>query len=226
MKLEPMNPLPPVTSSFTSLPARHVPDLRARVVTRQPALLAHRWPGREMDVGEANDPARRRREVPYAMRAPGRDAHEARGAGAEGEPHTCAFGLRALPHVEQDQEHPVGRRHVPDVGLALMEMERLDRSGLDLTVVDLTEREARNRLGMTVRQACQLGHASPVVRKSLELDDLDAVDRGRRAVGLDLECALGSGREVHRVSPDLTARTRPGATGTARTNCPSSDARC
>src|SRR5437867_6860332 len=109
MKLEPMNPLPPVTSSFTSLPARHVPDLRARVVPRQPALVAHRWLGREMDVGEVNDPARRRREVPNAMRDPGRDAHEARGAGAEGEPHTCAFGLRALPHVEQDQEHPVGR---------------------------------------------------------------------------------------------------------------------
>src|SRR2546425_6534271 len=61
MKLEPMNPLPPVTSSFTSLPARHVPDLRARVVPRQPALVAHRWLGREMDVGEVNDPARRRR---------------------------------------------------------------------------------------------------------------------------------------------------------------------
>src|SRR2546428_8574464 len=163
MKWERMNPLPPVTSSFTSLPARHVPDLRARVVPRQPALVAHRWLGREMDVGEVNDPARRRREVPYAMRDPGRDAHEARGAGAEGEPHTRAFGLRALPHVEQDQEHPVGRRHVPDVGLALMEMERLDRSGLDLTVVDLTEREARNRLGMAVRKAGQLGNPSPSV---------------------------------------------------------------
>src|SRR6059036_850265 len=93
-----------------------------------------------------------------------------------------------------------------------MEMKRLDRSGLDLTVVDLTEREARDRLGMTVRQARQLGHASPVVRKSLELDDLDPVDRGRRAVGLDLECALGGGREVHRVlrsyGSDSTRRNR------------------
>src|SRR2546427_11645287 len=102
MKLEPMNPLPPVTSSFTSLPARYVPDLRARVVPRQPALGAHRWLGREMDVGEVNDPARRRREGPNAMRDPRRDADEARGAGAGGEPAPCAFGLAALPHGAQE----------------------------------------------------------------------------------------------------------------------------
>src|SRR3989454_6449880 len=212
MKLEPMNPLPPVTSSFTSLPARHFPDLGARVVPRQPALVAHRRLGREMDIGEIDDPAGRRREVPHAVRDPWRNAHEAGGAGAEGEPHARAFGLRALSRVDQDQEHPVGRRHVPDIGLALMEVERLDRPGLDLAGVDLPQGEAGDRLRMAVRQTRQLGHASPVVGESLELDDLDAVDGGCRAVGLDPEGALGGGREVHRAprsyGSDSTRRNR------------------
>src|SRR2546422_8505775 len=212
MKLEPIKPLPPVTSSFTMLPSRHFPDLGARVVPRQPALVAHRGLCREMHVGEVDDPSGPRREVPDAVRDAGRDAHEARGAGPEGEPHAHAFGLSALPHVEQDHQHPVGRRYVPDVGLALVEVERLDRAGLDLAVVDLAHDEAGEGLGMAVRQARQLGHAPAVVREPLELDDLDAVDRRRRAVGLDLESTLGGGREVHRVprsyGSDSTRRNR------------------
>src|SRR6267142_2284837 len=158
MKLEPMNPHPPVTRSFTSLPANDFPDRDAR------------W-----------------------------DANQARGAGAEREAHARALGLRALPHVEQHQQHPIGRRHVPDVGLALVEVVRLDRAGLDLAVVDLAYGEAGERLGMALGQARRLGHAPAVVREPLELDDLDAVDAGRRTIGLDLKGALGGGREVHPV---------------------------
>src|SRR3990172_12784663 len=97
MKLEPMNPLPPVTSSFTALPARHVPDFRTRVVPRQPALVARRRFGREVDVGEVDDASRGRTEVPHAVGHAGWNANEARGARTEREPQPRPLGLRALP---------------------------------------------------------------------------------------------------------------------------------
>src|SRR5215831_5720295 len=141
------------------------------------------------------------------------------------EPHARALGLRALAYVEQDEQHPIGRRHVPDVGLALMEVERLDRAGLDLAVVDLAHFEALERLWVAAGQTRQLGHAPTVVGESLELDDLDTFDRRTGTVGLGLKGALGGGREVHEGS-DLTAQIRRGAADTARTSYPSSAGRC
>src|SRR5439155_5000266 len=77
----------------------------------------------------------------------------------------------------------------------------------------------------SVTETRQLGQRAAVVGESLELDELDAVDGRRGPVGLEVKGALGVGREFHRPDLDLTAPPRPGATGTARRNCPSSASR-
>jgi hypothetical protein len=58
-----------------------------------------------------------------------RDAHEAVLAVAEHEAHRLAFGRRAGAAVVQHQQQLVARRHVPDVGLAMVHVERLHRAG-------------------------------------------------------------------------------------------------
>src|SRR5437867_2409064 len=116
-------------------------------------------------------------------------------------------------------------RYVPDVGLAGVEVERLDRARSELAVVDLAQREPSDRRGPSVTEPRQLGQRATVVRESLELDELDAVDGRRGPVRLDVEGALGVRRQVHRLGLDLTAPSRPGATGTGRRSCPSSASR-
>src|ERR1700741_2898166 len=78
-----------------------------------------------------------------------------------------------------------------------MQMERLDRAGLDFAVVDLAHLEALERLRMSAGQPAELGHAATVVGEPLELDDLDAFDGRRGTVRLGLKGALGGGSEVH-----------------------------
>src|SRR5207245_10019148 len=58
----PMNPAPPVTSSFILAP-RDLPDVLAGEVPREPTLVARRRLGREVQVGEIDDASRRLREV-------------------------------------------------------------------------------------------------------------------------------------------------------------------
>src|SRR5207245_4271852 len=108
---------------------------------------------------------------------------------------------------------------------ALPILERLDRASGELAVVDLPQRETRDRRGPSVTETRQLGQRAAVVGESLELDELDAVDGRRGPVGLEVKGALGVGREFHRPDLDLTAPPRPGATGTARRSCPSSASR-
>src|SRR5439155_1576187 len=67
MKLLPMNPAPPVTSSFISAP-RHLPDVFAREVPRQTTLVARRRRRRGVQVGEMNDAAGALAEIAHAVR--------------------------------------------------------------------------------------------------------------------------------------------------------------
>src|SRR3989475_8089690 len=140
-----MKPLPPVTSSFNRLAPRHVPYVGARVVPRQTPLVARRGLGREMKIGEVDDPSRRCAEIPHAVGHPRWDAQQSRRTVTEHEPRAHALRLRALADVDEDDEHAVAWRHVPDVGLARVQVERLDRPGAELAVIDLSQRDARER---------------------------------------------------------------------------------
>src|SRR5438552_2798182 len=173
------------TSAGIALAPRHVPHVGARVVPRQSPLVARRGLRREMEIGEVDDPPGRLAEIPHTVGHTRRDAQEARRAVAQHEPHAYAFRLRALADVDEDDEQAVPRRHVPDVGLAGVEMERLDRARGELAVVDLPQRETRDRRGPSVTETRQLGQRAAVVGESLELDELDAVDGRRGPVGLE-----------------------------------------
>src|SRR5436309_992523 len=76
--------------------------------------------------------------------------------------------------------------------------------------------------GPPVTEPRQLGQRPSVIGKPLELDELDAGDGRSGPIGLHVEGALRLRGEFHRRRLDLTAPTRPGATGTARRSCPSS----
>src|SRR2546426_437972 len=82
MKLLPMNPAPPVTSSFILAP-RDLPDVLAGEVPREPTLVARRRLGREVQVGEIDDASRPLREVAHAVGDAGGDQEQARAAVAE-----------------------------------------------------------------------------------------------------------------------------------------------
>src|SRR5206468_13069900 len=146
---------------------------------RRPAVGAHRWLRLEVETGEVDDPAGCLPDIAHAMGNAGWDAQEPRRAVAQHEPHAHALRLRALTDVDEHDEHAVTRGHVPDVGLAGVEVERLDRARRLLAVVDLAQREPSDRRGPSVTEPRQLGQRAAVVRESLELDELDAVD-GRR----------------------------------------------
>src|SRR5207247_186477 len=88
-----MKPLPPVTSSFTRLTPRHVPDVGARVVPRQPPLVAHRGLRREVEIGEVDDPSGCLSDISHAMGDAGWDAQEPRRAVAQHEPPSSANRL-------------------------------------------------------------------------------------------------------------------------------------
>src|SRR5437867_13295703 len=110
-----MKPLPPVTSSFTRLTPRHVPDVGARVVPRQPPLVAHRGLRREVEIGEVDDPSGCLPDISHAMGDAGWDAQEPRRAVAQHEPHAHALRLRALTDVDEYAAHKVYRGHVSEV---------------------------------------------------------------------------------------------------------------
>ena len=86
---------------------------------------------------------------------------------------------------------------VPDVGLAEVNVIRLDDPGLHLAVVHLADGEARERRHPSVHQPRQLRHGATVVVMATELDHLDALDRPCGRVRLDLEHALGLGTQLH-----------------------------
>src|SRR5439155_762596 len=106
----------------------------------------------------------------------------------------------AAQHVEQDDQHAIGRWYVPDVRLSRVDVERLDDPRLDLAVVDLMDGEVAERLGAPGAETDELGEVAAVVAEALEIDELDAVDRLRWRVGLQLEGALGLGTQIHPVT--------------------------
>src|SRR5207244_13570006 len=78
MKVDPMKPAPPVTSSFIPLSAGDVPDLGPREVPGQPPLVAGGRLRREAEVREVDDVPGPRREVPRAVGHAGRDPEQPR----------------------------------------------------------------------------------------------------------------------------------------------------
>ena len=148
--------------------------------------------GRELHVDEVDDRGRRgRAQVLRAVGDAGRDAHQARVAVAEHEALHESLGRRALAHVGRDQGQLVGGRHVPHVGLALVQVEGLDRQRLHRAVVDLKAMEALQPLHQPVVQARELGHRAAVVVEALELHDLEPLDRAPGLVVLDGVPLLG-----------------------------------
>src|SRR5262245_12266674 len=101
MKLEPMKPAPPVTTSFTRSPSSTstlggFPDIRPGKVPRQPPFVTLRRLRREVEIREIDDPARGRRHVAKAVGHPWRNPKEPGGAVTEHESHAHAFGPRAF----------------------------------------------------------------------------------------------------------------------------------
>src|SRR5262249_10583165 len=155
MKLEPMKPAPPVTTSFTRAPSSTstlggFPDVRPGKVPRQPPFVTLRRLRREVQIREIDDPARGRRDVAQAVGHARRDPKEPGRPVAEHHTHASTFGPRALPNVEQNDQHAIGRRHVPDIRLSRVDVERLDHARLDLAVVDLTDGTVPERPGAAV----------------------------------------------------------------------------
>src|SRR6266849_3333464 len=152
-----MKPAPPVTRIFTvGLSAHDVPDARPREIPRQPSLVGLGGGRLELRVDEIDDPPPRGREVLHAMRHARRNTHEARGAVAQDEP----------------PRHLLRGRDEPDVRLIPMDVEGLDRAGLELTVVDLLDLEARETCVDTVAEAPQFCEVPAVVSEALEVDQL------------------------------------------------------
>jgi hypothetical protein len=84
-----------------------------------------------------------------------------------------ALGGRALAHVGEHQQQLVRGRHEPHVGLALVQVEGLDRQRLQHAVVHLPHHEAGELLVHAAVEAAQLGHRAAVVVEALELDDFE-----------------------------------------------------
>ena len=133
----------------------------------------------------------------------GGDAHQARVPVPEdvapNDPRAGGIGA----HIGQHQEELVPGGHIPDIGLTLVEVEGLDRQGLDDAVIDLAHLEARHAGQGTALEAAELGHRSAVVVEALESHELDALDRGAGSVVLDAARRRGRGIEV---DPGLLAR--------------------
>src|SRR5206468_8943892 len=104
--------------------------------------------------------------------------------------------------------HAIGRRNEPDVGLARVQVERLDHARRHLAVVDLTHREVAEPGGAAVGQTRQLGHGAAVIGVARQLDQAHALDGGRTAVRLEVERALGLRREFHARYASSTSRRR------------------
>src|SRR5437870_608465 len=98
MKLLPMNPAPPVTSSFILAP-RDLPDVLAGEVPREPTLVARRRLGREVQVGEIDDASRPLREVAHAVGDAGGDQEQARAAPARSWRRCRRRGASAPPRA-------------------------------------------------------------------------------------------------------------------------------
>src|SRR3989304_3058341 len=197
-----MKPAPPVTRIFTGgLSPHDVPDARAGEAPRQSPLVALARGRLELHVDEIDDAPPRHREVLHAVRHSRRNAHEARGAVAQDEPARHLFRRRARSDVAPDPEHLVAGRDEPDVRLAPVDVEGLDRAGLHLAVVPLLDLEARKG-GVDARaEAPELREVPAVVREALEVDELDALDGRRRGVVLQRVGALGVVVEAHQRSP-------------------------
>src|SRR5262249_42481000 len=197
-----MKPAPPVTRIFTGgLSPHDVPDVRPGKVPRQPSLVGLGRGPAELHVDEIDDAAPGRREIFHAVRHPGRNAHEARGTVAQQEPARHVRGRRTGAHVEEDQEHLVPGRHEPHVRLPPMEVEGLDRTGLQLAVVDLLDLEPREAGVDALPEAPELGEVPAVVREALEVDQLHTLERRLGGGGLHRVSALGVVVEPHQTSP-------------------------
>src|SRR3990172_8250640 len=166
-----MKPAPPVTRIFTG------------------GLSPH-------DVPDA-----RAGEVPRQAPPAGGKARGARAPAPGDEPARHLFRRRARSDVEQHQEHLVAGRDEPDVRLAPVDVEGLDRAGLHLAVVHLLDLEARKG-GVDARaEAPELREVPAVVGEALEVDELDALDGRRSGVVLQRVGALGVVVEAHQTSP-------------------------
>src|SRR5207247_9537299 len=87
-----MKPAPPVTKIFTGgLSPQDVPDVRPGEVPGQPPLVSLDRGRAELHVDEIDDAVSGSREILHAVRHPGWNAHEARGAVAQ---HETAGALR------------------------------------------------------------------------------------------------------------------------------------
>src|SRR6266545_859294 len=197
-----MNPAPPVTRIFTGGLFPHgVPNARASEVPGQPPLVALARRGLELHVDEIDDAPPRCREVPHAVRHARRNAHEARGAVAQDEPARDLLRRRAGADVEQHQQHLVAGRNEPDVRLLPVDVEGLDRPGLQLAVVDLFDFEARKGGVDAVAEPAELSEAPAIVGEALEVDQLHALNGRFRGVVLHRVGALGVVVEAHQTSP-------------------------
>src|SRR6266849_4129733 len=197
-----MKPAPPVTRIFTAgLSPHDVPDARPGEVPGQPSLVGLGCGRAELHVDEVDDAPPRGREVLHAMRHARRNAHEARGAVAQDEPPRHLLRRRARADVEQHQQHLVRGRDEPDVRLPSVDVEGLDRAGLELAVVDLLDLEPREPGVDALPEAPQLGEVPAVVREALEVDQLHALDGRLGGVVLHRVGALGVVVEAHQTSP-------------------------
>src|SRR5262245_5926515 len=139
-----------------ALTADDFPDLGAEMIPRKATLVAI-LSRRELDVDEVENAAARRREVAASMRDARRDPHEAARAVADHEAHRRPLRARALAAIVQHQQKLVAGGHVPDVGLALVEVERLDGARVELRVVHLAHRESRELRVDPRVEAAELG---------------------------------------------------------------------
>src|SRR5258708_15904037 len=94
-----------------------------------------------MQGGEVDDASGGLAEIAHAMSDAGRDHEQTGGAVAEHDALAGVLRARAVAHVEQYHQHAVRRRHEPHVGLARVQVERLDGAGRYPAVVDLAPRE-------------------------------------------------------------------------------------
>src|SRR5262245_21486306 len=197
-----MKPAPPVTSIFTrGLSLDQVPDVRADEVPGQPALVALGGSRLKLHVDEVDDAAARGADVLDTVGHARGDADQTRGTVAHGKAADDLLGGRARPEVDQDEQHLIAWWDEPDVGLAPVQVERLDGPGVYLAVVDLFHFEARQGRVHARAEPAQLREVAPIVAEALELDDIHTLDLRLGDVVLDRERALRLVVQAHGATP-------------------------
>src|SRR5439155_15434625 len=102
----------------------------------------------------------------------------------------------------------------PHVGLAGVQMKRLDHARLRLAVIDLADGDAAEAARAAAVQTEQLGDRAAIVDVTGQLDDLDAVDPRPRLVRLQLKPPLRLRAPLHcfthsrRLAENLAGRSK------------------